>query len=139
MAFEIKPIDPTLFAQIYTPAVAKELDQFIYASRNWIGDLNEKRWAIDKSRQACLIWVHMLDRMNSDHCFALVWNQQVVLIKEVGYCQYSVVYASPSLGERLNDAKEMMREALQMGGRFLRGSQETKKSNLIPNLQFVKQ
>lgn len=139
MAFEIKSIDPTLFAEIYTPAVAKELDQYIYASRNWIGDLSGRSWAIDDVRRACVIWVHMADRMNGDHCFAFVWNQQVVLIKEIDYCRYSIVHASSTLGDRLGDAKKMIEEALRAGGRFLRGALEANESNLIPNLQFVEQ
>jgi len=137
MAFEIKPIDPVLFAEIYTPRVAKELDQYIFASRNWVNDLSGRRWAIDDARRACVVWVHMIDRMNSDHCFALIWNEQVVLIKEVEYCCYSIVYASSTLGNRLSEAKEMIGEALRAGGRFLRGALETEKSNLIPRIQFI--
>ena len=55
MAFEIKTIDPVLFAEIYTPEAAKELDQFIYPSRNWTTRIGQSRWAIDESKRACLI------------------------------------------------------------------------------------
>ena len=136
MAFEIKPIDPKLFAEFYTPAVARELDQFIYASRIWTKDLSGKRWAIDEQRGACFLWVHMADRMNSDRSYALVWQGWVVLISQKAYCQYVIVYASEKVHSRMDEVEEMMREALRLGGEFLDGTTDPTSTRAVPCAEF---
>jgi hypothetical protein len=136
MAFEIKSIDPKLFAEIYTPAVAKELDQHIYASRNWIDDVSGRKWAIDEARRACFIKVHMADRMHSTLCYALVWHEGVALIDQVAFCKYRLVYWSPSFSVELEEVKVMMREALRVGGELLNGVSDQSDSFAVPHAEF---
>lgn len=137
MAFEIKPIDPALFTEIYTPAVAKELDQYIYASRNWVKNIDGQTWAIDEAKKACLIWVRMGDRMNGDTSYALVWDGRVALISQKAYCKYAIVYASSTLQEVMNEVKEMMREALRIGGESLDGTTDPTSMSAVPHAEFV--
>lgn len=139
MAFEIKTIDPALFAEIYTPKVTKELDRFIYPSRNWIDDIGGQTWAFDEARRACLIWVHMADRLDSQQSYALVWDSDVVLISQVDYCRYAIVHASEGLQRRMDETKEMMREALRVGGELLDGTTDPKNSFAVPYAEFVDQ
>lgn len=137
MTFSIKPIDPKLFAEIYTPAVAKELDQFIYATNNWSNDLSLRTWAIDESDRACLLQVKMADRMNSDQSYAFVWNQNVVLIKEVRYSTFAIVHASQALSSQMDQVTQMMRGALRVGGRLLNGVTDPNHSWAVPNAEFI--
>lgn len=139
MTFEVKPIDPKLFAEIYTTKVTTELDQFIYPSRNWIDGIGRRKWVIDEIRRACLIWVRMADRMHSHDSYALVWNNQTVLINQLEYCRYAIVHASEGLRGQMNEAKEMMREALRVGGERLDGTTDPKSSFAVPCAEFVDQ
>ncbi len=137
MAFEIKNIDPVLFAEIFTPTVMKELNRRIHIPRNWIADIDRRRWAIDEEKRACVIWVHMADRMNSQQSYSLVWNDQVMLISQLQYCRYDIVYASAGLQEGMADAKDLMREALRVGGEHLDGTTDPNDSSAIPHAEFV--
>ncbi len=139
MTFEIKTIDPALFAELYTAKVTKELDRFIYPTRNWIQDVGQRRWAIDSGRKSCLIRVHMGDRMHSHDSYALVWNNQAVLISQLEYCRYVIVHASEDLQGRMDEAMEMMREALRIGGMRLDGTTDPKSMWAIPHAEFVDQ
>lgn len=116
MPFSIQPIDPTLFKSIYTHAMAAELDEYIYASRSWIGEQSRQRWAIDEQRRACLFWVHMPDRVSSQQSYVFAWNRGVVLLRQFELSRYSIIYASPGLTPCMEEVRDMMREAIVIGG-----------------------
>lgn len=132
MAFKIKYIHPVLFKEIYTDGVAQQLAPFIGESRDGLCDRDDSRWAVDESRLACLLRTPLEDPKDSRMSYSFVWNGEVVLIQQQGVCRYRIVHASP-----MAQAKSMIQEALQKGGRYLRGSLETDKNNGIPALQFV--
>ena len=62
-----------------------------------------------------------------------------MLISEKDYCCYAIVHASESLSARMGEAKEMMREALRVGGRFLDGKTDPKSSSAVPQAEFLNQ
>lgn len=128
MPFSIRPIDAELFASIYTPAMARELDEHIYASRSWIGELSRQNWAIDEERRACMFWVHMPDRVSCQQSYVFAWNQGVVLIRQFEVSRYSIVHASPRLNLWIDEVRSMMREALLKGGKLLDGPSPAKDS-----------
>ncbi len=136
MTFSVKPIDPKLFAEIYTPMVAKELDQFIYASKNWATDLQGKRWALDEGKRACLLRTPMMDRMDSHMSYSFVWEGQTVLIRQIDFCQYKIVHASPMPSTKMDEIKRMMREALLIGGELLKGIADENNSFAVPAAEF---
>lgn len=116
MPFSIQRIDPALLNSIYTHAMARELDEYIYASRSWIGELSHQKWAIDGQRRACLFWVHMPDRLSSQQSYVFAWNHGVVLLRQFEPSRYSILYASPRLNHCMETVRDMMREAIVVGG-----------------------
>ncbi|QHE88421.1 hypothetical protein [Hydrogenophaga sp. BPS33] len=137
MAFEIRHIDPVLFKDIYTSGVAKELAPFIQGARNWMRDLDDRRWALDPSRKAFLLRTPMADRMDSCLSYSFVWNGQVVLIQQMGLSRYRIVHASPMSPERLDEMKAAMREALRLGRGLLNGVIDGNNPLNMPAAEFV--
>lgn len=121
MPFSIQAIDPSLFNSIYTHAMARELDEYVYASRSWIGELSGQPWAIDEQRRACLFWVHMPDRVSSQQSHVFAWNHGVVLLRQFEPSRYSIIYASARLNHCMETVRDMMREAIVAGGDRLHG------------------
>lgn len=140
MSFVITSIDPKLFAEIYTPAMAQELDEHIFYPQDGLEELVGKRWAVDEERRACLFWVHLPDRIGRQQSYVFAWNHKVALIREFENCRYSIVYASPGLTERMDAARNMMREAILIGGHLLdglSGESETESSRASLNAELA--
>lgn len=137
VAFEIKPIDADLFSALFTLQVARELDQFIDASPCGIRGIDEHTWAIDKMRMACLLWIRMKDEVNSPRSYALIWNRQVMVIRQSEQGLYSIVYHSKELEGKIVAAKRLMREALRVGGQLLDGTTRPSDPMSVPYAQFV--
>lgn len=125
MPFSIRPIDPILFKRIYTPALAAELDEYIYDSRSWIREQCGKLWVIDEQRHACLFWVHMPDRLSSQQSYVFASSQGVVLLRQFESSRYSIIHASPELAGHMETVRTMMREAILAGGDRLNGTNES--------------
>jgi hypothetical protein len=138
MTFEIKLIDREAFDEIWTSEVAKQLDGgYIYSTENWSQDLSRRTWAIDEEKRACLIWVHMADRLNGANCYAYVMRGEFALIRNISYCTYSVVTVSAGLQSRIEEVKQMVGDALRAGGVHLDGVTDPKNVFAVPDARFV--
>jgi hypothetical protein len=137
MTFEIKPIDRATFEAIWTPAVAEQLDKLIYETANWIDNFDGRHWAIDEDKQACFLQVHMSNRLDPAQCYALVMRGEFALIRNVGYCTYSIAATSVGFVNRLDEVKHMVNQSLQIGGTQLDGTTEPHNTWTVPNAEFV--
>jgi hypothetical protein len=138
MTFEIKLVDRETFDEIWTPEVAKQLDgEYIYSTENWSQDLSRRTWAIDEEERACLIWVHMADRLDGATCYAFVMKGEFALIRNISYCVYSIVTVSTGLQSRIEEVKKMVGDALRLGGERLNGVTDPKNILAVPKPTFV--
>jgi hypothetical protein len=121
MTFEIKPINRSAFDAVWTPEIARQLDKVIYETESWINELEGRTWAVDATKRAYVIKVLMANRMDGAICYALVQDGEFALIRKVKYGIYSIVETSAGFENRLDDVKQMIEEALLIGGEFLNG------------------
>lgn len=137
MAFEIRHIDPVTFRALYTSSVARQLDPFIEGARNWMRNLDDRRWALDQPRSACLLRTPMADPCDTRLTFSFVWEGQVVLTQQLGVSRYRIVHASSMTRERLADMKVLMKEALPLGYGLLNGVILGSNTRDFPEPEFV--
>ena len=140
MTFEIKPIDRKTFDEIWTPEIAQQLDiEYIRQTADWADDFSLSRmtWAIDKNKRACLIWVTSGDRLDGTRRYALVMNGEYALIAEQGYRTYAFTLVSEKFKNKLDQVKEMISEALILGGEFLNVGQPLSDLSIIKSVQFI--
>lgn len=121
MTFEIKPIDRGTFDTVWTPEIARQLDKIIYATENWIDELEGRTWAVDEIKGAHFIRVQMANRMDGATCYALIQDGEFALIRKVKYGVYTIVVTSAGFRVRLGEVQQMIEEALLLGGEFLNG------------------
>jgi hypothetical protein len=116
VAFEIKPIDRVKFDTVWTPDIARQLDKIIYATENWINELEDRTWAVDDVKGAHFIRVQMANRLDGAMCYALIVGGDFALIRKVKYGVYSIATTSAGLKNHLDQVEEMTKEALTLGG-----------------------
>jgi hypothetical protein len=118
MTFEIKPINRSAFDAVWTPEIARQLDKIIYATENWINELEDRTWAVDEATGAHFIRVQMANRLDGAMCYVLIIGGDFALIRKVKYGVYSIATTSAGLKDHLDQVKEMTKEALTLGGEF---------------------
>lgn len=144
MKFETKPIDQEFFDAIYTPEIARQLDNFIYPTQNW-SDLSRRRWMVDTTQDAYFFEVSLADRLDWAFSYVFIQHGEFALIRTAGDCLYAFVTISAGMASRLERAKRLIAEALRVGGVFLDGQYDLPSEfgvnlpniNAIPDAQFV--
>jgi hypothetical protein len=118
MTFEIKPMSRENFDVIWTPKIASELDEIIYATENWVNEIDDRTWAVDEENDAYFFRVQMANRLDGAMCYALIVGGDFSLIRKVKYGIYSIAATSAGLKDHLEQVQRMTRDALILGGEF---------------------
>jgi hypothetical protein len=136
MTFILKPIDLETFDKLWTPTVAKLLDKYIHFSEHTRKSLPNQRWVVDEGANAYLFIVSLADRLDGAFSYVLLKDGEFALIREEGYCLYSLVTVSAGLAGQLDEIKRLTADSLRVGGKFLDGQTEVSLF-MVPNAQFV--
>ncbi|WP_411883959.1 hypothetical protein [Polaromonas sp. YR568] len=138
MAFVIKPIVRKTFDAHWTPAVMRQLKHFTHPETARFRGLGHPTWALDEHANASLVPVCLARTVNPAWCYAFVMNGKLALIRHESFCVYSFVWISPGLIGKLDLVKDMIAEALRIGGEFLDGKTGVDDVFSVPDAQFLR-
>ena len=144
MPFEIKPIDQHTFDAVYTPKLTNQLSGFIHPTRDWF-DLSRRRWMVEQARDIYFLEASLAGRMDWAFSYVLIQNGEFALLRTEDHFHYSFVKVSTGFFFRLDEVKELVAEALRVGGVFLDGCYDPPSCfgmnlpniNAVPRAEFI--
>lgn len=144
MPFEIKPIDQDTFDAVYTPKLTIQLSSFIHPTRDWF-DLSRRRWMVEQARDIYFLEVSLAGRMDWAFSYVLIQNGEFALVSTEDHFQYSFVKVSTGFFFRLDEVKDLIAQALRVGGVHLDGCYDLPSGfgmnlpniNAVPRAEFI--
>lgn len=144
MPFEIKLIDQQTFDAVYTPKLTNQLSGFIHPTRDWF-DLSRRRWMVEQARDIYFLEASLAGRMDWAFSYVLIQNGEFALIRTEDHFHYVFVKVSEGLFSRLDEVKDLVAEALRVGGVFLDGCYDPPSGfgmnlpniNAVPRTEFI--
>lgn len=108
----------------------------IPARSSWPDDLFGANCVVDEKSGALLLDLPGV-RLDSANWYLLCFDGGVVVVRNEGYCLFSIKYFSPLLENRLNEVKELLRAMFRSAGLFLDGAGSLDGVFSVPESKFI--
>lgn len=144
MPFEIKPIDQQTFDAVFTPRLTNQLSGLIHPTRDWF-DLSRRRWMVEQARDIYFLEASLAGHLDWAFSYVLIQNGDFALVRTEDHFHYSFVKVSAGFFLRIDEIKDLVAQALRVGGIFLDGCYDLPPGfgmnlpniNAVPRTQFV--
>lgn len=144
MPFEIKPIDQQTFDAVFTPRLTNQLSGFIHPTRDWF-DLSRRWWMVEEARDIYFLEASLAGHMDWAFSYVLIQNGDFALVRTEDDFHYSFMKVSAGFFLRIDEIKDLVAQALRVGGIFLDGCYDLPPGfgmnlpniNAVPRAEFV--
>lgn len=136
MNFVIKPVRHEDLERIYPETEDVHIGRFTHRKRDWPENMHHANWAVDEGSGAFLLELP-LSREDSGMKYLFGLDGGLAIIRNESYCLFSFLYISDSLSSRMDDVKDLIREAFRVSGLMMNGRSVDKGPDAVPCAQFV--
>lgn len=121
---------------VYSTDWGGSLPSCIPARSSWSNDLFGANCVSDEKSGALLLDLPGV-RLDAAFWYLLCFGGGVVVVRNEGYCLFSIKYVSPLLEDRLDEAKGLLRAMFRSAGLFLDGASSLDGAFSVPESKFI--
>ncbi len=136
MAFVVRRTTKEDLDWIYPDTEEDQLMKFTYGKSYFseIGRLGNM--SVDHAQGAFLVLLPPRHREDVSMQYLFGWNKGVAIIRNEGYCQYSIRYLSSSLKPETETVKRLIAEAFLVAGTLINEEMAKDEVFAVPNVEF---